>query len=222
MVQPESRTAANGNKIILELAERMSNYITLLSPPEKVQADLQSLSAERAKYDEIITNYNVTVQDLQQKTQQIKLLKAQNVELVTKLQGLEASLNSVSESHSVKDLCMQLQVNLNTETKKAHGLSNEINSLRASFEILSQKSEAFAQMDLELAKLQNKLSGEWKKNQNLRQTLLNEREMIKTLQAEKKGLEYALRRLERLVTAKGSLLGLYIPIHHLEVSEDLT
>jgi len=221
MVQPESRTAANGNKIILELAERMSNYITLLSPPEKIQADLQSLSAERAKYDEIIANYNVTVQDLQQKTQQIKLLKAQNVELVTKLQGLEASLNSVSESQSVKDLCMQLQVNLNTETQKAHGLSNEINSLRASFEILSQKSEAFAQMDLELAKLQNKLSGEWKKNQNLRQTLLNEREMIKTLQAEKKGLEYALRRLERRLTAKGSLRGLSIPIHHLEVSEDL-
>ena len=153
MVQPESRTAANGNKIILELAERMSNYITLLSPSEKIQADLQSLSAERAKYDEIITHYNVTVQDLQQKTQPIKLLKAQNVELVTKLQGLEASLNSVSESQSVKDLCMQLQVNLNTETQKAHGLSNEINSLRASFEILSQKSEAFAQMDLELAKL---------------------------------------------------------------------
>ncbi len=221
MVQPDSR-AINGNKIILELTERMSNYITLLSPPEKIQTELQNFFAERAKFDEITTKYNANIQDLQQKTQQIQLLRAQITELQTKLHGLETSLSSVSESQSVKDLCMQLQVNLDTQTQKAHDLSNEINSLRSSFEMLSQKSEAFAQMDLEVAKLRNKLAGESKNCQDLRQILLNERELIKTLQSEKKGLEYALRRLERRLTAKGTLRGLSIPIHHLEISEDLS
>ncbi|NVM27479.1 MAG: hypothetical protein HWN65_01445 [Candidatus Helarchaeota archaeon] len=229
MGKPKIQDYDYGSAKILRLTKLMSNYITLLTPPAELQADLQKFFAERSKYDELITSYNLTIQDLQQKTQQIpqleqtiQQLRTQNMEFQNKIAGLETSLSSVSKSQSVKDLNVQLQAELQAKTQTNTQIDNELKSLKSSFEALSERTEVLSQNELEMGQLKNKVAGEWRKNQQLRQTLQNEREKIKILIEEKKGLEYALRRLERRLLKKGSSLrGLSIPVHHLEVSEDI-
>ncbi|TFG05786.1 MAG: hypothetical protein EU536_01010 [Promethearchaeota archaeon] len=222
MVELESRIFADQSKTLMKLTERMSNYLTLLSPPEKQKAELEQFFTERAKFDELTTQYNISLQDIQQKDQLIQQLKSQISDLQIQMRGMEDSLNAVSESLSIKDLNKQLQTELNTQTLKTDNLAKELNAIKFAYDDLMQKSEAFSALELELVKTHNKLQGEWQKNQQLRKTLQTERENIKTLESEKKGLEYALRRLERRLLQKGPLRGLSIPVHQLEISEDLS
>jgi chromosome segregation ATPase len=219
----------DSNQKLLKLTKIMSNYITLLSPPKKLQSDIQQFLQDRAKYEEALTKQSLTIQDLQTQVSQIPQLKqtidqlqTQNTEFKNKVAGLETTLDSLSESTSVKDLNAQLQAELEGKTQQITEITNELNLLRNVYEESSEKLQNLSTQAMELNKLRNKLTSEWNKNQDLRKTLQKERETIETLQAEKKGLEYALRRLERRLTAKGTLRGLSIPVHHLEISEDVS
>ncbi|HUY01304.1 MAG TPA: hypothetical protein VMV49_17215 [Candidatus Deferrimicrobium sp.] len=219
----------DGSKKISKLTEIMSNYITLLSPPEQLQKQLQEFFMQRTNYEDQITSQNHSIEALQKEIKQrpkleltIQELKNQILELQHKSQGLEDTLNSLSESQSVKTLNVTLQSAIKAKDAKISELSTELQSLKLNNEQIAKDLSAIPEFKLEIARLNNKLVGENKTNQELRQTLQKEREGIKTLLSEKNGLEYALRRLERRLTAKGALRGLSIPVHHLEISEDLT
>ncbi|MHA1648877.1 MAG: hypothetical protein ACTSYB_01695 [Candidatus Helarchaeota archaeon] len=226
MGKVNSQITDDGSKKLLKLTNLMSNYLTLLSPPEKLQADLQQFFKERSKYEEIITEQNLAIQDLQNQLQKMsklsqenQQLKAQLTELQQKMSSLERTLNSLSESQSLKDLNIKLQSDLKVKTEKLENLTQELSNLQLQYDELSKKTSSISEITAEIERLKNKLAGEWKTNQQLRQTLQKERETIKTLQSEKKGLEYALRRLERRLTAKRALRGLSIPVHQIEISE---
>ncbi|MHA1131235.1 MAG: hypothetical protein ACTSQQ_10565, partial [Candidatus Helarchaeota archaeon] len=176
-----------------------------------------------------ITKQSLTIQELQNQVLQIPKLKQtinqlqnQLSELKTKNMSLENTLESLSESTSVKDLNIQFQAELEVKNQKLADLINELELIKTAYQEASNKIHQLSEQTLEMNQLRNKFYGEWTKNQKLRKTLQKERDTIKTLQSEKKGLEYALRRLERRLIAKGSLRGLSIPIHHLEISEDLS
>ncbi len=229
MGKPNNRSNDDGTQKLLKLTELMSNYITLLSPPEKMQSDLQQFFSDRAKYDELIAKQNVAIQELQNQNlripklqQTIKQLKEQIAELQNKINGLESTLDSISESQSVKDLNIKLQTDLKAGEKKINELMDELNAANLNYQKTATDLESLSALNSSMEPLKNKLAGEGKQTQELRQTLQTERETIKTLQAEKKGLENALHRLERRLMAKGATRGLSIPVHHLEVSEDLT
>ena len=71
MAKPKKWELNIGSEKLLKLTEIMSNYITLLSPPEKLQSDIQAFFQERAKYEEALTKQNLTIQELQNKILQI-------------------------------------------------------------------------------------------------------------------------------------------------------
>lgn len=216
-----SQAIDDGNQKLLKLTEIMSNYITLLTPPEKLQSEIQSFFQERSKHEEALLKQNLTIQELQNQVLQIPKLEQTIEMLQNKVQGLENTIESVSESQSVKDLNVQLQSQLTEKDSLINNLTQEMNMLKSNSQIISQKAETIPELTLNISQLQNKLAGMSQNTQELRQTLQKERETIQTLTNEKKGLEYALRRLERRLTAKGSLRGLSIPIHELEISEDI-
>ncbi|MHA1266040.1 MAG: hypothetical protein ACTSRS_12480 [Candidatus Helarchaeota archaeon] len=221
MVQSETKIPEDASNPLLKLAQRMANYITFFSPSEKQQVELQKFLTERAKYDELDTKYQLTLQELQHKEQQIQQFKTQIETLQLKIRGLEDSLNAISESKSVSKLNTELQTELKAKNASINELTKELDSIQSVHNALLEKVQTATHFENEIVKLKNQLNGEWRKNQELRRILQQERQSIKNLEAEKEGLEYALRRLERRLLQKGTLRGLAIPIQQLDISEDI-
>jgi chromosome segregation ATPase len=228
MVESKNIAIDAENKRLLRLTEIMSNYLTLLTPPKKLESELQQFFTEKAKYEETITNQNLTIQTLQTKLQNIpkfentiKSLQDQLKTLQHQTDGLKDTLNRLPESQSLKDLNVKLQGESKAKDKKLTELTEELKSIEVNYNNFLKEMESFNDVKTELTQLKNQLASEATQNQELRKTLQNERQTIQTLQSEKKGLENALYRLERRLTAKGALRGLSIPVHHLEISADL-
>ena len=225
------RNIDDGSRKMFRLTEIMSNYLTLLSPPKQLQKDIHNFFVERAKHEEQINNLENTVQKLQTKVdrvpkllQTIEQLKDENLELKMKAKGLEDTLDSLSESQSVKNLNVTLQTQLKSQEDEISKIKEELERNLSLNQKLSNEINSVSELKVQISQLSNKLSGESKEKKQLRQILQNERKTIENLRAEVKGLDYAKRRLERRLTTKGGsyLRGLSIPIEHLEISEDLS
>lgn len=229
MDKPENSSIDAESEKLLRLTELMSNYLTLLSPPEKLESELQQFFTERANHEETITQQNLTIQTLQNEIEQIpklemtiKQLNEQLTEVQYQMEGLQDTLDKLPEAQSVKALNRKLQSDLKVRNKQINELTQELNSFELNYNNLLKETESLNEFKSKLAQQTNQLTVEWNKNQELRKTLQNERQTNQTLQSEKKGLENALYRLERRLMAKGNLRGLSIPVQHLEVTEDLT
>ena len=221
-------TDPEGDKL-LRLTELMSNYLTLLSPPEKRESEFQQFFSERSKYDEAISKQNLTIETLQTETQRIpkleetiKQLTEQLTEAHNQMDGIKDTLDKIPGAQSVKNLNITLQGEIKAKDKQIIELTEELKSFESNYSKLLEDAATLNALKSELDQQKNQVAVEWNKNQELRKTLQNERQAIQTLQSEKKGLENALYRLERRLMAKGNLRGLSIPVHHLEITEDLT
>ena len=228
MVESTNLATDAESKRLLRLTEIMSNYLTLLSPPKKLEAELQQFFTEKAKYEETISTQNLTIQTLQNQTQNlpklqktIKSLQDQLTTLQYQTDGLKDTLNRLPETQSLKDLNIKLQGESKAKDKKLIELNEELQSIELNYSKFLKEMESFNELKSELTQRKNQMAAEVNQNQELRKTIQNERQTIQTLQSEKKGLENALHRLERRLMAKGSLRGLSIPVQHLEISEDI-
>lgn len=228
MVELKNIATDAENKRLLRLTEIMSNYLTLSASPKKLEATLQQFFTEKAKYEETITNQNLTIQSLQTKVQTmpklektIKSLQDHLATLQSQTDGLKDTLNRLPEAQTLKDLNIKLQGESKAKDKKLNELTDELKSIESNYNNFLKEMESFNELKSELTQLKNQMATEVNQNQELHKTLLNERNTIQTLQLEKKGLENALHRLERRLIAKGYLRGLSIPVQHLEISEDL-
>jgi len=229
MDKSENSAIDSESERLLRLTETMSNYLTLLNPPEKLELELQQFFTERANYEAIITQQTLTIQTLQNEIERIpklemtiKQLDEQFTEAQDLIEGLKDTFNKLPGSQSIKALNIQLQSETKAKDKQIIELTEEVKLLELNYNNLLQESEDFNKLKSELSQQKNQLAIEWNKNQELRKTLQNERQTIQTLQSEKEGLENALHRLERRLMAKGNLRGLSIPIEHLEITEKFT
>ena len=77
---------------------------------------------------------------------------------------------------------------------------------------LTDRNEIINRLTIENKKINNKLQGEWKANQELRKVLQNERNTIEDLNVRIQELKSTLRRLQRRLSRGGRLAGIHIPV----------
>ncbi|MBD3227423.1 MAG: hypothetical protein GF329_04470 [Candidatus Lokiarchaeota archaeon] len=212
----------NGNEKFLKLTELMSRKLAQRCSKEFVNAELQEIFNDRSVFISEIESLQNQINDYEQKIenlQQLKDYKSKYKEKEKKVSELEDIIDSMTSEDVEEPL--QKVLDQNKELKSKIKLLNEENKelkkkITSNTRIRKNNEEKISALEKKIAELNNKVYHELHESQNLKKTLQEEREKIKTLNAEKKELKFAIRRLENRLLMNGRLMGLSIPVRSIE------
>jgi chromosome segregation ATPase len=208
----------DGNKRFLNLFKRMSIKLAQSSTPEFIKSGLPDLLNSESEYLTKINSLKEKIQSYEKQLHDIPQVEKINHicrEQENKIKNLENLIESIKDKKinlESKELLITIE-DLKSKIKSLKDKNKELQDSIDGTKKVNQKYKAtITTLENKISEINNKAYGEIIESKKLRTTLHNERNKIKQLEADKKELEFAIRRLENRLLMNGRLIGLSIPV----------
>ncbi len=206
----------NANRRFLELAKIMSVKLADSCSPRFIKNNFKQIITEESSYlseiqelKRILSEYEKEIESYK-KLENLKTKLDEKDKKINELENVIQSLKEDKISIDIKELLME-----NEKLKtKIYELTEENDQLKSQLDQVKHINQNYISLidslENRLCEASNKSYAHVVECQKLRKLLLNERNKIKTLEAEKKELISTVRRLENRLLMGGNTFGLVI------------